>query len=151
MGSVVVAQPVLDALIPALRTAVAGVQFASGSGVVTLTVHEGHADQSAGKHYVVIGGNTTESPFHTLGPATGPKWGGTVEVPVRIVTQYPTTERQTWAMLAAIKAPLEGQKVLVAGFGEVLVEFGFATMLVDTINGVVTRELIAPVQMTAHQ
>ena len=152
MASVVAAHPVLDAILTAVTAAFAGRTFMSGTmGVATISVHEGQAAQLAPKPYVIVGGNTSENPLHTLGPATGAKFGATVTVPIRLVTQYPTTERQTYAMFEALKSALDGQKIAIAGFGRVLVECGFGQLLTDTVNGVATRELVAPFDVTVHQ
>lgn len=157
MASAVAAEPVLDAVLAAVRALLAGRLFDISTGPTparsVLTVFESVADQrtTTTGPYVIVGGGTREIPFNTMGPVDGPKWGATVLVPIRIVTQYPTTERQTHRMLGAIKAGLDGQRLVVAGYGEVLVTFGDAEMLTDAINGVPTHELVTEVDLTVHQ
>ena len=145
--------PVHTALTAAIQAALTSVQFSSGGGgqQVSLTVYDGVADQRPSVPYVVVGGSSSEEPFHTLGPATGAKFGGQVRIPVRVVTQYPTTEAQTYSMWSSIKSAIEQQPLTVAGFTRASVTVDGARLLTDTVGGIVTRELVAPVDVLVHQ
>jgi hypothetical protein len=157
MSSTVAAEPVLDAVVTAVRALLAGRLFEVSGGPTpkhaALEVFESVADQrtTTPPPYVIVGGGTTERPFNTMGPADGPKFGSVVLVPIRVVTQYPTTERQTHRMMAAIKAGLDGQRIPVSGYGTPIATFEDAQMLTDAINGVPTYELVADVDLTVHQ
>jgi len=157
MASAVAADPVLEAVVTAVRVILAGRLFDVSQGPIpaqsALAVFESVAGQRTATPppYVIVGGGTTERPFNTLGPVDGPKWGSLVLVPIRIVTQAPTTERQTHRMLHAIKAGLDGQRLAVNGYGTPIATFEDAQMLTDTINGVPVYELVVDVDVTVHQ
>jgi len=79
--------PVHTALTAAIQAALTSALFSSGGGgqQVSLTVYDGVADQRPSVPYVVVGGSSSEEPFHTLGPATGAKFGGEGGVPGRVL------------------------------------------------------------------
>lgn len=153
MASAAALGPVHEALTTAIETALTSALFDGGPGAaqVALTVYDGVAAQRPTVPYVVVGGSSTEDPFHTLGPATGAKFGGQVRIPVRVVTQYPTTEAQTYQMWSVIKGAIEQQPLTVAGFTRASVTVDGASLLTDTVGGIVTRELVALVDVLVHQ
>lgn len=91
-----------------------------------------------------------ETPFNTMGAPTQPKFGSSVRVDVRAVSQRPG-ESEVAAIINEIKAELDGQLLTVAGYGSTLATFENLTLLTDTINGPVTREWIAEFDVTVHQ
>lgn len=116
-----------------------------------VTVYDGVADARPAYPYVIVGGASSETPYHTLGAATAPSVGAFVRVPVRIVTQYPTSEGQTHRVLNMLRVGLDRQTLTVEGFPTAAVTFDGATLLSDMTGGVVTRELVAPVEVFVHQ
>ena len=153
MASVAAIGPVHEAMVTRLREVLAASRFEGGPGgsLVAVTVYDGDAAQRPTVPYVVIGGTSTESGFHTLGPASGAKFGGQVRIPVRVVTQYPTTEAQTYRMWSGIKSAIDQQPLAVAGFTRASVTVDGASLLTDTVGGIVTRELVALVDVLVHQ
>lgn len=153
MASAAAAGPVHEAVLATLTVALAPLRFDIGpAGTLgALTVYDGVAAQRPAYPYVVLGGSSTERPYHTLGPTSGAKFGGQVRIPVRIVTQYPTSEAQTYALLSTVKAALDQQPLTVQGFGRGAVTVEDSTLLSDVIGGVVTRELVAEIDVLVHQ
>lgn len=99
--------------------------------------------------YILIEGSG-ESPFNTMGPASAPKWGGFARVHVRVVSQY-RGDAEAQSILSVIRSVLDGQPLTVTGFPTALVSFENATLLKDTVVGVVTRELVGEFQVIVHQ
>ncbi len=153
MAAVTAAGPVLEALLARLGELLGAVQFDSGprGARASVGLHEGVATQQATVPYLIVGGDTNETPYHTLGPADGAKWGGQVRLTLRLVTKYPTSEVQTWRIWHVIRAALDQQPLTVAGFGEGAVTIEGASLLSDVIAGVVTRELVATCDVLVHQ
>jgi hypothetical protein len=141
-----------DALVSRIRAVFNGLLVDSGpSGMRSaVTVYDGVAVERPAYPYLVVGGSSTEEPYNTLGGATG-TFGATVTIPMRVVTQYPMTEGQTYRVLNMVKGAIERQTLIVPGFVSVDVEITGATLLSDVINGLVTRELVAPVDVFVHQ
>lgn len=153
MPAVLALATVHDALVSRIRTVFDGLLVDSGpSGMRSaVTVYDGVADQRAACPYVIVGGSSTEDPYNTLGDASTATFGATVTIPLRVVTQYPMTEGQTYRVLNMVKGAIERQALTVQGFPSVDVEITGATLLSDVINGMVTRELVAPVEVFVHQ
>jgi hypothetical protein len=99
--------------------------------------------------YVLVEG-ADETPFNTMGEATLPKWGGLVGLRVRVVSNY-RGDAEVNTILSLVKAALDGLPLIVAGYPTAIVEFVRADLLKDTINNVVTRELVGTFRITAHQ
>lgn len=153
MGGVLALGSVHESLVARVRAALDGLLFDVGpSGArAALTVYDGVAVQRPAYPYLIVGGSSGESPFNTLGAASGAKWGAEVSIPLRVVTQYPTTETQTYRMLNVLKGALDQQPLTVSGFASVDVTMGRTTLLSDVINGVPTRELVTDVDVLVHQ
>ena len=117
-----------------------------------VTVYEGMATQRDPFPRVIVGGGgALERSLHTLGPTDGAKWGGIVEIPVRVVGQYPMTEGQVYQVVDLLKAGVEGQPLTVDGFPRVDVEAPAGAMLSDLITGVTTWEYVQTITVTVHQ
>lgn len=156
MASTAAAGVVQEALLARIKALLAGLSFEVSTSYpakrAAVAVFDGVADQRAEAPYVVVGDTPSESDFNTLGPATGAKWGSTARVPIRLVTKTPTTGGQTWQMWNAIKQGIDGQRLTVAGYGQsAQVDLGSATQLMDTIAGIVTRELVGVAEIIVHQ
>lgn len=108
-------------------------------------------DQPAGvtMPYVLVEG-VDETPFNTMGDANLSKWGGVATLHVRVVSNY-RGDAEVNATLSLVKAALDGLPLIVAGYPTAIVEFVRADLLKDTINNVVTRELVGTFRITAHQ
>lgn len=156
MSSTAAAGVVQEALLARLTELLDGVLFDLSiswpARRAVVTVYDGVAAQRPTVPYVIVGGSSSEADVNTLGPATGAKWGSSTRVPIRLVTQAPTSEGQTWRIWSAIKQGIDGQRLTVAGYGQsAQVDLGSATLLVDTIGGVVTRELVGVAEIIVHQ
>lgn len=153
MASVAALGAVHEALVDRLQTVLASWRFDSGAAGerVAVTVYDGVAVQRPDVPYLVVGGSSSEQPYHTLGPTDGAKWGGEVRIPLRLVTQYPMTEGQSYRVLTVIKAAIDGQPLTVAGFASAAVTCDGTQLLVDTVAGTVTRELLTDVDVLVHQ
>lgn len=99
--------------------------------------------------YVLVEG-ADETPFNTMGGALLPKWGGVVSVRVRVVSQY-RGDKEVNDILSLAKEALDGQPLTVVGYPTAIVEFARVDLLKDTINNIVTRELVGTFTVTAHQ
>jgi hypothetical protein len=99
--------------------------------------------------YVLVKG-IDDLPFNTMGAADQPKWGGIDTLRVRVVSQY-RGEVEVYELMSKIKIALDGQPLTVVGFPTAIVAWGRADMLEDTINNIVTRELVGTFSVTAHQ
>jgi hypothetical protein len=85
-----------------------------------------------------------------MGEVDQPKWGGVASIRVRVVSQY-RGESEVRQIMSLIKARRDGQPLTVTGYPTAIVQFQQATLLTDTISGIVTRELVADFDVTAHQ
>lgn len=99
--------------------------------------------------YVLVEG-ADETPFNTMGGANLPKWGGVTSIRVRVVSIY-RGDAEASSILSLVKAALDGLPLTVAGYPTAIVAFVRADLLKDTINNVVTRELVGTFTVTAHQ
>lgn len=99
--------------------------------------------------YVLVEGSG-EVPLNTMGEATALKYGSFARVRVRAVSQKPG-DTEVAAIVSAIKAELDCQPLVVAGYASVGVTFETLIPLKDTVNGVVTREWIAEFEVTVSQ
>lgn len=155
MPAVAVIGPAHEAVLAKVRAIVAGATFEIAPSTPpargAVAVFEGAATNGTPAPYVIVGGSSVETPYHTMGRPDGARWGGSVEVPVRLVTRYPTTEAQTFRIWQQIRAGLDEQPLTVEGFNDVSVTVGQARLLTDLVAQVVTRELVALVDVHAHQ
>lgn len=156
MASTAAAGVVLEALVARVTELLDGVQFDLSASWPArrdaVTVYDSVAVQRPAVPYVIVGGSSSESDFNTLGPVDGAKWGSTVRVPIRLVTQAPTSEAQTWRIWNVLKQAIDGQRLTVAGYGQsAQVDLGSASLLIDTIGGLVTRELVGVAEIIVHQ
>ena len=100
--------------------------------------------------YVLVKG-VDETPFNTMGgTADQPKWGGVATLRVRVVSQF-RGDAEVMALMNLVKVALDGQPLAVVGYPTAIVKFERADMLEDTINNIVTRELVGTFSVTAHQ
>jgi hypothetical protein len=99
--------------------------------------------------YVLVEGGD-ETPFNTMGGASLPKWGGIVSLRVRVVSTY-RGELEAYGLMDIIKVALDGLPLTVTGYPTAIVAFQRADLLKDTINNIVTRELVGTFSVTAHQ
>lgn len=125
----------------------------------TLTTHvgarvypddRGMVGNRTAKPYVQVEtGN--EFPFNTLGPPTTSKWGSEVRLQVRVVSEG-QSEAQVNAISSVVKGILDGQPIVVAGYGSADIEYqGLQpiTMVKDGCAGV--REWVNEYLVTVHQ
>jgi hypothetical protein len=99
--------------------------------------------------YVLVEG-ADETPFNTMGEPTAAKWGGLVGLRVRVVSTY-RGDKEVYDLMTLVKAALDGLPLTVAGYPTAIVVFQRADLLKDTINNIVTRELVGTFSVTAHQ
>lgn len=136
--------PLVFAPIQAALTADATLQ-----GLVGTRVYD-NVPQTLTYPYVMLesGG---ESPFNTLGPAEGAKWGGSSRVDVRVVSQY-RGETQGLTIASRIRAVLDGLRLDVSGYGRPMVTFETLVPIgLADVAGVKTREWVLQFAVTAHQ
>ena len=99
--------------------------------------------------YVLVKG-ADENSFNTMGHPDQPKWGAVDSIRVRVVSQY-RGEAEVYQVMEKIKMAVDGQQLTVVGYPTAIVEWGNTVPLEDTVNNIVTRELVGTVQVTAHQ
>jgi len=99
--------------------------------------------------YVLVEGGGEVS-LNTMGRPDQPKFGSFARVQVRAVSQVPG-EAEVSAIVNAIKAELDGQPLIVAGYASAGVTFETLIPLKDTVNGLVTREWVAEFEVTVSQ
>lgn len=99
--------------------------------------------------YVLIEG-ADETPFNTMGGPALPKWGAIAAVRVRVVSSY-RRDAEAYSIFSLCLAALDGLPLTVTGYPTAIVAFVRADLLKDTINNVVTRELVGTFTVTAHQ
>lgn len=156
MASTAAAGVAQEALLARIAALIAGLNFDLSTSVpprrAEVTVYDSVARQPPTVPYVVVGGGSSESDFNTLGPSDTAKWGSSARIPIRLVTQAPTTEGQTWRIWNVIKQGIDGQRVTVSGYGpSAQIDLGSATVLVDIVGGVLTRELVGTADILVHQ
>lgn len=92
-----------------------------------------------------------ETPFNTMGGTVDhPKWGGVATVRIRVVSQF-RGDSEVLLIMNVIKSALDGQPLTVADYPTAIVTWRRVDLLKDTINSIVTRELVATFEVTAHQ
>ena len=154
MASVCTLAPFHTALLAVVQAVFASVTFpvsASSSGLVA--VHDSVAPQKPTYPYWIVGDGGSETPCNTLGDAEQPKFGGEARVPIRLVTQYPTSKAQTLAIFGAAKAAIDGKAFVVAGFGSVLVTVEAMQVLQGSAvaGGPTVFEVVAECEAELHQ
>lgn len=160
MTGVVVLSPAESAILKAVQLVMNGRVFAVdfADTKVQLPVYHGAADPRAVKPYVLVGDSSNALKYNTLGPKSSAvdavdnaNLGATVRVPIRVITQYPTSQEQTYRMMNPIHAAINGQRLDVDGYGRSVATFENMSMFIATVNGVLTRELFVDVDLTLHQ
>lgn len=92
-----------------------------------------------------------ETPFNTMGGTPDHlKWGGEAMVRVRVVSQF-RGDSEVLMIMNVIKVALDGQPLTVDGYQTAIVAFQRVDPLKDTVNNIVTRELVGTFVVTAHQ
>jgi hypothetical protein len=124
-----------------------------GSSAVTALVPLARVTDDIGSKptypYVQVEGYG-EQPFNTMGAATSLKYGSSTRVSVRIVSQY-RGEHEVGAIADAVRAALDGQSIIAGTYPAAIATFEQAVMLRDTVQGIVTRELVLDFNVTVHQ
>lgn len=92
-----------------------------------------------------------ETPFNTMGGTPDhPKWGGEATVRIRVVSQF-RGDSEVLLIMNIIKGALDGQPLTVSAYPTAIVAFQRVDLLKDTVNNIVTRELVGTFVVTAHQ
>jgi hypothetical protein len=159
-AAAIVLSPAEDVIVAAVRTALAGRMFSVDFAETKkeLPVYHGAADPKSVRPYVIVGDSSNALKFNTLGPAKDAvdatenlNIGATVRVPIRVVTQYPTSQEQTHRMAGPLQAAVNGRRFDVPGYGRTTATFENMSLLVATVDGVLVRELFIDVDLTLHQ
>lgn len=121
------------------------------AGLTAIVPAERVTDQPGTTMPYVLVESADETPFNTMGGTVDlPKWGGVATVRVRVVSQF-RGDSQVSLILSLIKGALDGQPLTVTDYPTAIVAFERADMLKDTVNNIVTRELVGTFSVTAHQ
>lgn len=148
MGAVLVLDPACDALAGRLRST-AALLARLGSPSRLYPDANGDVPPRPGYPYVSVEG-AGETPYHTMGPDAGGKWGGVARVQVRVASQL-RSDQDVRSLTSLVKQALDGQAVTVPGFGLAGVTFVSLIPLEDVVAGVKTREWISEYEVLAHQ
>jgi hypothetical protein len=159
-STAVVLSPAEDVVIGAVRNALSGRTFSLDFAETKkeIPVFHGAADPKTPRPYVLVGDSSNALKFNTLGPAKdavdateNANLGATVRVPIRVITQYPTSQEQTYRIAAPINAAVNGKRFDVPGYGRTTASFENMSMLIATVDGVLVRELFVDVDLALHQ
>jgi hypothetical protein len=151
MPATAAAGPVSEAILAKLKATSALVTRLTGATGIRIWDEPPAGTLRANDYpYALVEGGG-EVPFgRTFGPASAPKFGSEAHVIVRLVSQY-RGDAQVNELFGYVVGALHEQALIVTGYPTVCVEFQTSTLLKDTINGVVTRELVAAFDVSVHQ
>lgn len=143
MASTLALGPVHAAILAKLR--------ASAALIAVVPVANITDQPAAGLTKFVVVESGDETPFNTMGGTVDhPKFGGVATVRVRAVSTF-RGDSEVALMMNLIKSELDDQSLTVAGYPTAIVSFVRADLLRDTVNNVITRELVGTFNVTAHQ
>lgn len=92
-----------------------------------------------------------ELPFNTLGPPSTLKWGSSVRLGVRVVTQG-LTEAQANSISSVVKGILDGQPITITGYAFAGIEYRNLVPLTTVTEGCAgIREWLNEYLITVHQ
>lgn len=139
--------PAITAILALLR---ASVTLTTHVGVRVYPDDRGMAPERVPYPYVQVEtGN--ELPLNTLGPPATAKWGSSVRVSVRVVTNGPN-EAQVNAISSVVKGVLDGQPITITGYPFAGIEYRSLQPITTAKPGCPgVREWVNEYLVTVHQ
>ena len=147
MASTMALGPTITAVLALLR---ASVTLTTHVGVRVYPDSRGMAPSSPAYPYVQVE-TGTEFPLNTLGPPATAKWGSSVRVVVRVVTNS-SSEAQANAISSVVKGVLDGQPITITGYPFAGIEYQTLAPLTTAEPGCPgVREWVNEYLVTVHQ